>query len=332
MNGGGTHDVLIQNNTFQHGAAGFFIPGIIDSSGSPQGPPPVRTTVRNNLFWDISENYHSTCCQGALGGKGWILTNGGVGNEDLVFDHNSVIHNNGVLPSLWHITDTLHEGVQITNNFLYLTAGNWGLTTEGGIPCLGNQGKATADCVFTPGYRFDHNVLMSDASQSDVQAHWPSLFNYVPRDPSNYAAAGFFNYDGNVTPFVNGNLKHYNFRLNANYCSRCGHAASDGADVGANIDALEAAQGKVTLIGVPNNAITGTSATVAFLAPDNAGCPVDYSSTDPTLIDSFTRVPDPGGPRVRDLTLSGLTSGTVYHYRVNCAVEQPTGQFRTPRP
>jgi hypothetical protein len=59
------------------------------------------------------------------------------------------------------------------------------------------------------------------------------------------------------------------------------------------------------------------------------GCPVDYSSSDPSVITGFTRVSDSGGARPRNITLSGLTSKTLYYYRVNCAAEQPTGEFRT---
>lgn len=80
---------------------------------------------------------------------------------------------------------------------------------------------------------------------------------------------------------------------------------------------------------MPEAQLTSTSAVVSFVAPDSMGCAVDYGSSDPTLISSFTRVFDPGGARPRNITLSGLTAGTVYHYRVNCAVQQPTGQFRT---
>jgi phosphodiesterase/alkaline phosphatase D-like protein len=92
---------------------------------------------------------------------------------------------------------------------------------------------------------------------------------------------------------------------------------------------MQAAQGKVTLVGVPEANLTSTSAVVSFVAPDSTGCPVDYSSSDAAVMTTFTRVSDAGGARPRNIALPGLTPGTVYHYRVNCAVEQPTGQFRT---
>lgn len=102
---------------------------------------------------------------------------------------------------------------------------------------------------------------------------------------------------------------------------------TDGLQEGANIDRLEAAQGKVTLVGA--NQITSDSANITYVAPDSVSCSLDYGSSDPTLIDSFTRVKDSGGARVRNVKLSGLNSHTVYHYRVNCSVQQPTGQFVT---
>jgi hypothetical protein len=178
-------------------------------------------------------------------------------------------------------------------------------------------GKALADCKFTGGYVFDHNVLMSsDSSQSTVQSWWPSLNNYVPSDMS-LTNAGWLSY-----------AKH-DFHVISKYCSGCAFPGNDRKDVGADIDALQSAQGKVTLIGVPEAHLTSTSAVVAFVAPDSMGCPVDYSSSDQAVITGFTRVSDSGGARPRNITLSGLASKTLYYYRVNCAVEQPTGEFRT---
>jgi hypothetical protein len=322
-----TRDVYVHNNTFEHTPAGFGPPGIIPGN-TPEGQPSPREKIYNNLFWDVNTRYYSPCCQ--LGGKGWILANGGIGDEDLIFDHNTVVQNTGALPSLWYVVDSRREGVQITNNFLYLSVGDWGFETDD-TGCPNAQGKATADCLFTSPYRFDHNVLLSNGTQAAVQAVWPNtLYNYIPSNPSNIAAVGWFNYDGSPLPFVNGNPKNYNFRLQSSlYCSGCGSPGSDGRDVGADIDALEAAQGVVSLVGVPASTVTSSSATVAFVAPDAMGCTVDYSSTDPALVNNFTRVANSGGARAQNVVLSGLTTSTNYYYRVNCAVQQPTGQFRT---
>lgn len=101
----------------------------------------------------------------------------------------------------------------------------------------------------------------------------------------------------------------------------------DELQEGANIDALKAAQGAVTLVGT--NQITSSSVNITYVAPDSSSCSLDYSSSDPTLINSFTRVQDGGGARVRNVALSGLTTSTTYYYRVNCQVQQPTGKFAT---
>lgn len=106
------------------------------------------------------------------------------------------------------------------------------------------------------------------------------------------------------------------------------YKGTDGKDVGADMDALEKAQGKVTLVGV--SAITANSAVVSFVAPDTQSCPVDYSSSDPTVVSSFTRAVDSGAQSGnRSVTMGSLASRTTYYYRVNCATTQPIGMFRT---
>ena len=107
-----------------------------------------------------------------------------------------------------------------------------------------------------------------------------------------------------------------------------GRASSDGLDVGVNMDDLQAAQGKVSNAHV--YAITSSTATVSFLAPDAAGCTVDYGTANfPSGAGGWTRMANSGGQRVQNVALSGLAAATTYTYRVNCAVVQPTGTFKT---
>jgi hypothetical protein len=255
---------------------------------------------------------------GFASSPGWVLL-GPAGSEDVVVDHNSIVGNVGRVPSIMHMYETRTEGVSVTNNIFYLSGGNQGLTQDGGVinsPCSGS-GKALADCMFQGGYRWDHNLLLGDSNQSTIQSYWPSLANYVPSNPSDLTGVGWFSLNNN------------DFHLKSKYCSGCGNAGSDGKDVGADIDQLEAAQGTVKLIGVPQSTLGGTSATVAFVAPDSQACPVDVSASDPTVIGSFSRWPDTGTTRNRAVSVTGLTAHTVYYYRVNCAVQQPLGQFRT---
>jgi hypothetical protein len=332
----GITDVDVEDNTFQH------LPGIMQPSGvSPsvsiplQPPPGNRFLFRNNLAWDINGfNYCVSAggfCNAGLPALGWIFQ-GPNSQEDVVIDHNTFVGNVGRAPVLMSAGGTRVEGVQVTNNILYVDGSYFGVVEQFGnmmLPqCLQN-GEAAANCAYTPSYVWDHNVMIGNgATQSQIQSAWPNHTgnNYIPSN-TNLSAVGWFKYQ---TPVLqNGNPQSLNFHLKANYCSGCNNPANDGRDEGADINALEAAQGKTTLIGAPASSISSSAATVAFVAPDSAGCPVDYSSSDPTLITNFTRISDPGGPRVRNISLSGLSSQTTYYYRVNCAVEQPTGQFRT---
>jgi hypothetical protein len=312
----GITDVDITNNTFAHGPGVTNVPLLVDG-GAIQTLPPNRFRFQNNLAWDIGSSYWVPQ-GGATAPKGWVFE-GPYGGEDVTVNHNTIAGNNGSAPAIFWLFDTKVEGVSVTNNFFNISAATQGVAQDGSVPlndCTG-IGKALADCKFTGGYVFDHNVLMSsDSSQSTVQSWWPSLNNYVPSDMS-LTNAGWLSY-----------AKH-DFHVISKYCSGCAFPGNDRKDVGADIDALQSAQGKVTLIGVPEAHLTSTSAVVGFVAPDSMGCPVDYSSSDPSLITGFARVSDSGGARPRNITLSGLASKTLYYYRVNCAVEQPTGEFRT---
>jgi hypothetical protein len=253
----------------------------------------------------------------------------------MIVDHNTFAGNVGSLPIFMYAAATRAEGIKVTNNIMYLDS-YFGVFPQGGqmLPACTSSGEAGATCAWTPSYVWDHNVMIGNGvTQAQIQAAWPGHTgnNYIPSNTS-LNSVGWFNYQTPVTQ--NGDTQHLDFHLKANYCAGCsgsgvGPANDTTADVGANIDQLEAAQGKTTLVGAPASTITSSSAKIVFVAPDSGGCPVDYSSSDPTVISNFTRISDPGGVRARNISLSGLSSHTTYHYRVNCAVEQPTGQFKT---
>jgi hypothetical protein len=318
VNGQGITDVDLQHNTFKHGPGVTNVPVLV-AGGAVQTLPPNRFRFKNNLAWDIGSSNYWVPQGGATAPNGWVFE-GPVGSEDVIVDHNTIVGNTGRAAAIFWLFDTNVEGMQVTNNFFYLSSATQGLAQDGGTPtnaCSNLFGKALADCKFTPSYVWTNNVLMSpDANQATVQNWWPSLHNYIPSDMS-LESAGWLSYS------------KQDFHVTTKYCSGCASPANDRKDVGADLDLLEAAQGKVTLVGVPEAHLASTSAVVSFVAPDSMGCPVDYSASDPTVITNFTRASDAGGARPRNITLSGLTSGTVYHYRVNCAVEQPMGQFRT---
>jgi len=314
----GITDVDAQHNTFKHGPGLMNVPQVINGGGI-QTKPTNRFRFRNNLAWDIGSSSYWVPQGGASAPTGWVFE-GPAGGEDVIVDHNTIVGNTGRAPAVFWVFDSNVEGVQVTNNFFYLSSGNQGVAQDGDTAtnaCSNLYGKALADCKFTPSYVWSNNVMMSpDANQATVQNWWPSLHNYIPSDMS-LNSTGWLNYS------------KQDFHVTSKYCSGCTSPANDSKDVGADLEALHVAQGKVTLVGVPEAHLGSTSATVSFVAPDSMGCPVDYSASDPSVITGFTRVSDAGGVRPRNISLTGLTAATVYHYRVNCAVEQPTGQFRT---
>jgi hypothetical protein len=328
VNGEGITDIDIRNNTFMHGP-GVTNTGIATAGSSfPQTLPILRFRFQNNLAWDIGDPYYWVPRQ-TQAPAGWLLE-GPNGNEDVIVDHNTVVGNGGRLPVVMWTFDTNTEGVSVTNNIFSIDRRWRGLAQDGGVPpgaCSGLLGKALADCKFTPNYVWADNLMIGNgATRSQVEEYWPRLKNYFPKSQA-LSGVGWVNYQ--IPVHALGNTQHVDFHLRADWCSGCGADEGVRSSPGADIDALEAAQGKVKLVGAPEEQVTQTSASIAFVAPDNTGCPVDYGSSDPTLINSFKRVADPGGSRIRSISLRGLSPGTVYYYRVDCAAQQPAGSFRT---
>ena len=320
VSGQGIRDVDLQNNTFQHGASVLFSPSQT-ISGTPKVAPPIRFRFQNNLAWDI--NGHTYCTYGQSfcpqwGGYGVIFA-GSQGAEDWIVNRNTIVGNAGAQPSLLWMSDTRVEGLNFTNNIFHLSpgfgegisAGN--VVGTNGKPCRNLFGKEAADCALQ-NYVFEHNLLTGTDDRRTIESWWPGRKNYVPAHPSELSVLG--------KPSRNPSMKLEQFELKTDL-------PSEWNGYGADVNALEAAQGKVKRVDVPPSSITSTSATVAFVAPDKAGCPVDYGSTDPSLINQFTRVNDAGGKTDRNIALSQLSPSTLYYYRVNCAVQQPMGQFRT---
>jgi hypothetical protein len=123
--------------------------------------------------------------------------------------------------------------------------------------------------------------------------------------------------------FCSGCIKSTYCTANPSECS----AASNRGDMGVDVDVLDSKIGTVSNVRV--RSVTSTSAIVSYLAPDSFACTVEYS-TSPTWGTGTRALDDGSVDRVRNVSLSGLTPGTDYKYRVLCAVEQPSGTFRTP--
>lgn len=106
---------------------------------------------------------------------------------------------------------------------------------------------------------------------------------------------------------------------------------TDGRDAGADINALEAAQGKVRNARVVS--LDRTGAVIGYTRPADQACTVEYGVQ--AVMGTGQRVTDSGGAEAKPayvpvtVTLSGLQAGTSYYYRVLCPAEQPSGQFVT---
>jgi hypothetical protein len=98
-------------------------------------------------------------------------------------------------------------------------------------------------------------------------------------------------------------------------------SATDNTNVGVNMDTLEDAQGLVK--NVRALSITSSGFTAAFHAPDpSTSCYVGYGTgTDPT---AWRRTsPNISASQERSITVSGLTTKTVYNWQVWCVNTAP---------
>lgn len=345
----GVHDINFENNEVRHGPGVFNAATAYGTNVFTMAPPPVRERIANNLIWDIgpySVKYASA-------GDGWFIQ-GASGAEDLIIDHNTILPMRGQEGTLFWLYDTHSEGVTITNNILPISSAYQGISGEHSCPV--RNAEAALNCLWT-NYTIKSNLLYpanwsifdslglnksgqmnqtygSNTQPSDIRAWYPNISqsNYVPNwtDLSNTKWFKMNSFPGDSSQMSTpGN---FHLRGDSPYISGGQYKGLDGNDIGIDVDAFESAQGKVTLIGTPTDKITASSATVSFVAPDSQACSVDvkaYDGSDTKLINGFTRVSDNGASRARTVQINNLASKTTYMYRVNCAVEQPTGQFRT---
>jgi hypothetical protein len=334
---GGIFDVALTNNTWRHMSSAA-MGGSSTQGGQMQLIPTSRYMYRNNLFFDIDGCKYIDHQSSAYNPPDRSCWNGYIiqtvqDGEDFIWDHNTVVSQSGYVPSQFYLASGGVEGFQFTNSIAYAhsDAGTAGAGFGARVDGAQNQDQARtcnttvfAETLLTGcNWKYPGAIVAGNLFNSDSLT-----FAQLKTSPGYWA-----NQNATATPsdlsLVNWQNTTSNFRLkNSSVFISGGSApATDKLDVGANIDQLERAQGKVYLTSaIP----ASTTATINFVAPDSQGCSVDVSSTDSTLINSFTRFGDTGGnagPRAVGLT--GLTAKTDYFFRINCAVEQPTGTFHT---
>ena len=291
-------------------------------------------------------NSNGTCPQGIL--SGWFP------QENLIMDHNTVSGQGGCLP-YWMTLNEDYPSMTITNNILNLVNDPyfWGpsntgpgiqFATSGYSPgtCTGNSASTIFPCI--------HNLQWAG---NLMLATWT---NSYPGSQVDFTTSQI---TGTVEPYFSGFATNFltqntlalrqaalgwqkvstgNFRLNAASPFISGNVHSltspstDGLSVGVDMDKLEQHQGKVSNVRVIST--PSTSAWIGLYGPDSFACGVDWGTT-PFYNGSgtWTRVAGAAGspdPRAQVVSLSGLPAHGLIYYRVNCAVQQPTGVIHLP--
>jgi hypothetical protein len=173
-------------------------------------------------------------------------------------------------------------------------------------------------------YTIGTNVLCcgfgSQSAMNPGVLKWPSVVADVSWGTPGTTGTVDFRLRHN-SRFISGYQGNDFCETNPTQCARASH----GGDIGVDMETLEMKLGTVKNARV--RSVTTNSAIVSYLAPDSDACTVEYGTS--PIWGTGSRTLDAGGDRVRNVELSGLTPSTDYHYRVLCAVEQPSGSFRT---
>lgn len=335
--GGYTSDVDITNNSFVETAGGINLCAPIDSF-HPVSAPCARQRFSNNLFL---MNGHTYKIPNVSSGDGWAFY-GGYASEDILIDHNTIFDNRGANPALIHWILMPIGGMRITSNVYFYTGNSPALQNENVSNCPGSD-KVLMDCAFTSGpgnasYTFARNLLVPSWSNtqtpsgfvgaSTVQNAFPSLTNHIPNGNSVTANLNLIKFALANTSNTAAKLTGLDLRLAATspYLSN----ASDGTQVGANMDQLQRAQGLITQLRAI--ALSGISATVSAFVPDPAeACYAGYGTSRNPASWTWTSA-DTTNNRQRNIVLNGLSSGTTYFYSLACRrTAMPSIEtFRTP--
>ncbi len=201
--------VTIKNNIVRHTGTAFRVLGIDD----PQNGTTVQgfdIKIVNNLFDDITADWN-----GQYGSWMWAKN-----INDLVIDHNTIFQNYWLVCLDGPNLSGKMTGFAFTNN----------IAAHGGYGINGSVNGATqvgdvAIAYYLSNPTFNKNVFIDPGQhQSQYATYAPTTSNYWP---ASAAAVGFVDY------------ANHNYRLASS--SPYKSQASDGKDIGADIDAIEAA-------------------------------------------------------------------------------------------
>lgn len=289
-------DIDIVNNTVTDHSNGIYLSGHNDND-SEQGQVVQRVRALNNLMYGIDGNRYAAgygprfgnCFQTALGG------------EDLIIQNNTCLQTgDGQYPAIL-LTDTaggLYGALAYTGNIAtHVTPQNntTGISRANNV----NRGTSTLTAAFQR-YTVMQNAFINLNSQTTSDYPSGNLW------PATTAAVGF----------VDTSADDYRLKFSSTY-------APNG--VGADVDVIRAAYGEVYNLRALS--ITSTGATVYYTAPDATNtCTVEYGTS--ATPGTGTRVTDTPTSRFRSKALTGLTTGTLYYFRVYCG-QMTSSSFTT---
>lgn len=339
-------DLTIRNNTFRNGASGIQLMGSDTVYETDLAFLMQRVKIEGNLLYDIDlRKWASTPSAVASGVCGYAIQ-ALRAVEDVSILWNTAFDVRGKQTQFFAYGLGRSEGVIVRNNiFSHNHDNSTGALTPSGqltgfTPAItGNVGLAWSQ-YFRTGSNLSNNVVIPGVKNTTTTAIYDSPVTYLQtytksECESYYSAftgitcigAGVANETANqriaAMKFFSSDRR--DFRLRFDSPGKAG-LQSRGLDMGADIDQLETAQGKLRNVRIRSGA---TSTTVNYVTPDADACFIDYG-TDPSWT-SHTRLSDGGGSKVRSIELNGLTVGTLYYYRLSCASEQPRGSFVTAR-
>jgi hypothetical protein len=308
-----------------------------------------RLKISNNLAYGIDKRKWQSNPASASPGVCGYFAAVYHGLEDLEISHNTAYDVRGPQPQFLVWGGARIEGLKLVDNI-------WVHNHDNGAGALRFDGDPASTSGILPSPQtgstpyqwfqnwfpnaiFSGNVVIPGVKNTSSQNNYNSSafsVNYSANDARNYYA-GFPDItivgSGNtaaqrISQMLFRSTPQLDFGLRADSPGVSGRRISgDRLNAGANIEALEAAQGHVSNARIM--ATDRTAATLAYQAPDVEACSVDYSVA--ADFSTFTRIGDGGQERERVVPINNLNPGTLYHYRVQCAVEQPEGTFVTAR-
>lgn len=292
----GITDFLFRHNVLRNTPEGFLIIGHTDS-GFHQTLTTQRVGILNNLFYGISSNRSGWPPNRKATGQ---FLNMGLGIEDLKIQHNTIYNSQGdcCFPNfLAHAWNEPNGGLDVRHNIFTFThrdarVGIWLGGSFDGADALNRVWKKGPAADYT----VTNNVLFRPGG-----------------DPGNYPRGNYFVDNAASIGF------DQQLRLSPESPFKAGQsrAASDGADMGADVDAIKRAANAVENIQVAESGGDRVVLSYQFHTDaENAYCAADLSEKQ--FFYPFNRYWDNGRAEGRLAELTGLAPGSTYYLRLQC--------------